>query len=246
MPQILNRKTGNIIKSEDIKLSDTIKQLREKSNSSFKNIDSNLVNLESGISKVSDNDYIKHHIEGKVIGKDCEINGRYLSKFGKDMLTLDQGGLMITSEHNAENIGKEGGFIFTIKATSEESDVPYAYIDLNNEEVYSNIREGEIIIIKIDDLFSINAYINIGLLGIVDDTILDLSSNRPSITLMKTRDASNSRFLILSYPMINVDADITGFEERIFVLENSVRDLINNTLTWIHVDVTDESDESEE
>lgn len=264
---ILNRKEGTIIKCDPILIGDTIQSMRPKINFNSENIDSNLENIENAISEVHDNDYIKKHMSGIVIGRNATITGRFISQFGenlKDSLQIREEGVIIQSEHSLSNLGKEGGFIFTVDeiakfsaesttytdnyfgdsdSDSEEGEIPL--FDLTDENIYKNIKQDEIFIIKIGDLANIICAVKLGIVGNTENKTLVLDSLHPSITLMKCGESSNSRFVVLSYPNMESSSgggSIKYLEERVNNLEKQTDDMkqdiedIGRRLVWQHID----------
>ena len=224
-------------KMVELDISDSLRTMRRKINDDFKCTTDNVQKLGEALAGLSDNTYVASLVKGKVEGKACNITGRMFVRFGKnnmDRLVLDNNGVQIISEHSTDDIEGERGFIYTVASKN-------ASIDLTTEGIYNNLKDGEIICIRIKDTDAITAMIKVRLLGYQHERYIDLSPEHPSVTLMKVHDSGMARFVMLAYPDVTDESEssesytiITELIERVVAIEKTIKEITMavNMIEW--------------
>lgn len=191
-----------------VNASDSIKDFVGKYNATSEVIGIDLNEIKKYIDSYEESTYITKLMEGsldkinnlQMIGGST-FGGDVLFRFGEDRkseLSISKKGFIL-GDRNGISDGIKDALVFTLDNADIKNDSPVPYQDVNLST--NELERGQIVILRIGDNANIYGNLYIKLVGYEDEQVLELSPNRPSITLMKSFDGDD-RFLILSYPII--------------------------------------------
>ena len=206
-----------------IDLSDSINSMRQKVNENFGALNDAVVLNADSVALLSDNYYVADLTKGLLSAKNATINGSAYITFGSDKVSFKNGRVKVISNHSIDDIAEQKGMIYTLSSSA-------AVIDLTLDSILQNIDENEFITIRIADTDAIYGFVKVSLVGYQDDKYMELSPERPSITLQKVHDSGIARFLLIAYPDVtdieSSEGDILYYIlEKVLAIENSIKEI---------------------